>query len=257
MATIRAFEMTAMANGFMLSPAKRRSRFGRGLFLSALVLWLSAPADAGEVYFARGWTNGIMLLMPPPEPDSDEQAADLASARAVFRARTPAEEARAVKQASLSFYNFAPAIGPSFVPGRYPQLEKLFLTVRTNITEAIDIPKDHWQRQRPYELDETLQFGRPERCPSYPSGHAARGVVQSFLLAELFPDKREAILAIGREIGWDRVLIGKHFPTDIAAGRVLGKAIVRELMANPTFQRDWAAVKAEVKAVRQTENHAN
>ena len=72
------------------------------------------------------------------------------------------------------------------------------------------------------------------------------------LLAELFPEKKEAILAIGRDIGWDRVLIGKHFPTDIYAARVLGQAIVRELLASPAFQRDFAAAKAEVRAAQPT-----
>jgi acid phosphatase (class A) len=57
-------------------------------------------------------------------------------------------------------------------------------------------------------------------------------------------------LEIGRNIGWDRVLIGKHFPTDIYAGRVLGKAIVHELLASPAFQHDLAEAKAEVQAAQ-------
>lgn len=229
----------------------------RALLAGALVLSFVAPVWAGTCYFPPNWSEGVALLAPPPEPGSEEHAADLASAQAVFRGRTPAQEEHAFKQASLSIFNFAPAIGPSFVPGRYPKLETLFLTVRTNISEAINIPKDHWNRQRPYELDKTLLLGRPERSTSYPSGHSTRGIVQSLLLAELFPDQRDAILAIGREIGWDRVLIGKHFPTDVYAGRVLGQAIVRQLMANPEFQRDLAAAKAEVQAVRQAEARKN
>ena len=55
---------------------------------------------------------------------------------------------------------------------------------------------------------------------------------------------------MGRQIGWDRVLIGKHFPTDVHAGRMLGKAIVRELLASPAFQQDLAAAKAEVQAAK-------
>ncbi len=43
------------------------------------------------------------------------------------------------------------------------------------------------------------------------------------------------------------MLIGKHFPTDVQAGRVLGQAIMRELMANPAFQHDFAAAKEEVR----------
>jgi acid phosphatase (class A) len=61
--------------------------------------------------------------------------------------------------------------------------------------------------------------------------------VFALLLAELFPDKRDALLAISRGIGWRRVL-----------GRVLGQAIVREFLANPAFQHDLAEAKAELAA---------
>lgn len=235
---------------------KQRNHIAGGaLACAAAIFFLTAcaasPLRAGENYLVDGRPDGIALLSPPPVPGSAEHAADLASARAVFKGRTPAEEERAKKDASLSIFNFAPAIGDFFQEGRLPRMETLFLTVRTNISQAINTPKEHWKRARPYELDPALTLGRPERSASYPSGHSTRGTVQSLLLAELFPDRREAILAFGRDIGWDRVLIGKHFPTDIYAGRVLGQAIVRELMANPTFQRDLEAAKAEIKAVRE------
>jgi acid phosphatase (class A) len=93
-------------------------------------------------------------------------------------------------------------------------------------------------------------LGDPEPSFGYPSGHSARGTVYALLVAELFPDKKDAVLAIGRTIGWDRVLIGKHFPTDVQAGRVLGQAIYRELSANAEFQHDLAEAKAEISAAK-------
>ena len=110
-------------------------------------------------------------------------------------------------------------------------------------------------RKRPYEIDKSLGHDKPEKSASYPSGHSTRGTVYALVLAEVFPDKREEILAIGREIGWDRVLIGKHFPTDIYAGRVLAKAIFRELMASPAFQHDLAEARAEQHPVPAGQGH--
>jgi acid phosphatase (class A) len=71
-------------------------------------------------------------------------------------------------------------------------------------------------------------------------------MVFGLLLAELFPDRKDAILEEGRNIGWHRVEIGRHYPTDIYAGRTLAQAIVRELKANPAFQTDLAKVKDEL-----------
>ncbi len=235
------------------SSSKHLARPGFRFVAPAFFLYLSlvAPLLAGEKYLSPNHPDGVALLAPPPLAESSEQAADLASARSVFKYRTPAEETRAFQDASLSIFSFAPAIGPIFQPGKLPKAEAFFERVKTEIKDAVNTPKEYWKRPRPYEKDKKLSLGKPENSFSYPSGHSTRGTVQALLLAELFPEKREAILEVGRNIGWDRVLIGKHYPTDIYAGRVLGKAIVRELMANPDFQHDLAEVKAEVGAAEK------
>jgi acid phosphatase (class A) len=234
----------------LTTPVAGQARLGRALTL-CLLLFVAPFLQAENCYLIPGHPDGVALLPPPPATGSAEEAADLATVRAVFNARTPAEKARAFKDSSLSIFLFAPAIGPFFQPGKLPKTEALFQKVRTDLTEAIDTPKDCWKRRRPYQMDEHLSLGPPEKSTGYPSGHSTRGTVQSLLLAELFPEKKEAILEIGRQIGWDRVLIGKHFPTDIYAGRVLGRAIVRELLACPAFQRDLTEAKAEVQAAQR------
>ena len=231
------------------SPVLPQARRGWVIVL-CLLLFVAPPLLAESHYLAPGHPDGVALLAPPPAPGSLEEAADLASARAVFKARTPAEQARATKDSTLSIFLFAPAIGPFFQAGKLPKTEALFQNVKKDITRPLDRTKDHWKRQRPYQMDEQLSLGPPEKSFGYPSGHSTRGIVQALLLAELFPEKKEAILEIGRDIGWDRVLIGKHFPTDIYAARVLGQAMVREFLASPTFQHDLAEAKAEVQAAQ-------
>ncbi len=83
---------------------------------------------------------------------------------------------------------------------------------------------------------------------SYPSGHSTRGTLYALVLSEIFPEKKEAILAESRTIGWHRIELAMHFPTDVFAGRVLAQAIVRELKADPAFRHDLAEVKAEIRA---------
>ena len=216
----------------------------------AVGLSLLAPALFGQSYLPAGLPDGTALLAPPPLPGSAEEAADLASVRAVFRSRTEAEKNRATMESTLSFSLFAAAIGPEFDLNRLPKTRALLEQVKTNIQVTIDVSKSYFKRKRPYQMDESLGLGKPEPSFAYPSGHSTRGTVYALLLAQLFPEHREAILTIGRDIGWDRVLIGKHFPTDIYAGRVLGQAIVRELSANPAYRRDLAEAKAEIAAAK-------
>ena len=233
-------------------PSAGRRHSGPGCALILCLLLLVAPALLAEGYYLTpGHPDGVALLAPPPAAGSAEEAADLASARAVVKARTPAEEARAIKDEKLSIFLFEPAIGPFFEPGKLPKTEALFQNVKQDVAAPIGAVKDYWKRRRPYELDDHLSSGKPENDYGYPSAHSTRGTVQALILAELFPEHKEAILEIGRTLGWDRVLLGKHFPTDIYAGRVLGQALVRELMASPAFQRDLAEAKAEVQATKR------
>jgi acid phosphatase (class A) len=118
-----------------------------------------------------------------------------------------------------------------------------------------DAAKNYWQRPRPFLVNTNLVSADPEKSFGYPSGHSTRATVDALLLAELIPDKRDDILAVGRDIGWRRVEGASHYPTDIYAGRVLAQAIVRELKTSPAFQHDFAEVKAEITAARQASNN--
>lgn len=237
------------------SSVLRQTLCGLALVL-CLLLFVAPPLLADSFYLPAGRPDGVALLAPPPAPGSPEEAADLLAARAVFNGRTEAEKERAFKDATLSIFLYAPAIGSFFQPGKFPKTEALFQKVRKDVSEPLDRTKNHWKRQRPYQLDPQLALGRPETSYGYPSGHATRGMLQALLLAELFPQQREAILVIGRQIGWDRVLIGKHFPADVHAARVLGQALARELLASPAFQQDLAEAKAEVQAAAAKPDNA-
>jgi len=100
-------------------------------------------------------------------------------------------------------------------------------------------------------VDPTLASGKLEKTFSYPSAHSTESMALALVLADLFPDKHDAIMAEGRLVGWHRVEIARHYLTDIYAGRVLAQAVVREMKKNPDFQKDFAEAKAEMGARQQ------
>jgi acid phosphatase (class A) len=223
-----------------------------GVALAALLFVTAVPLAAQDRYLAPGKPNAVALLPPPPAADSAEQAADLAETVAAHKACTPEEKARAeAEERGVSIANFAEAIGPAFQPDKLPKTVALFDEIQKEAEGVVDGGKVHWQRLRPYQVD-PADLHHTEKKPSfsYPSGHSTRSTVTALLLADLFPDKRDAILAEGRQIGWDRVMLGRHYETDIFGGRVLGQAIVRQLHDNPTFEHDFAEVKAEIAAAQ-------
>jgi acid phosphatase (class A) len=114
--------------------------------------------------------------------------------------------------------------------------------------------RTHFGRKRPQALDARIKpvfDGLSDPC--YPSGNSTPGMLYAILLAELAPAQREAILERGREIGWNRVIAGVHYPSDVTAGRVLAVALARALLTSPTFQEEFSKVREELDAVRRTQ----
>jgi undecaprenyl-diphosphatase len=88
-----------------------------------------------------------------------------------------------------------------------------------------------FQRQRPFyllEMPSKLSKGPGEILdPSFPSGHALYAFMMATLLATWFPRYRVIFYITAGFIGWTRIYLGVHFPTDVVAGGVLGYGITR------------------------------
>jgi len=203
-------------------------------------------------YLPAGQPDSAILLAPPPLPNSAEQTADMAEVVAIYRACSTNDAALAFGEKKFSIFNFTPALGGCLQPGQCPKTEAFFARLQKDAAAASDKAKEYWKRPRPFTANPSLASGKLEKSFGYPSGHATEGMVLALVLANLFPERREEILAIGRDIGWHRVWIARHYPTDIYAGRVFAQAIVRELKANPDFQHDLAEAKVEVASAARS-----
>ncbi len=221
----------------------------------ALVLFAALLAlRASAAFLPAGTPDGKSLLAPPPARGSAEDRLDLENTYTVHTTAPAADIALGRDENKLTIFHFAPAIGGWFVPGKFPRTEALFKEVEAEAKRVTDDAKDYFRRPRPYHVapgrfPHSIEHEDPKHY-SYPSGHSTRGTVMALLLAELFPDKREAILAKGREVGWLRVEGGVHYPTDIQAGRVLGQELVRDFLRSPEFQAELAAASAELAAAK-------
>jgi len=84
------------------------------------------------------------------------------------------------------------------------------------------------RRLRPYQALKEIVTGtkKPLTDPSFPSGHttAICAFVIPFLAADarLLPVLLPVGLVIMASVGWSRIYLGLHYPTDVAAGAVIG-----------------------------------
>lgn len=67
------------------------------------------------------------------------------------------------------------------------------------------------------------------RCPdrfSFPSGHATAALAVAASYAIAFPGIAVALVAFALLVGWSRVVLGVHYPGDVAVGQLIALATV-------------------------------
>lgn len=213
-------------------------------------LTLNCPAkDTTLAYLPPHEPDAATFLPPPPVLGSPEQLADLEEVESVYHHAPRADQEAAYSEKKFTVFNFAEAVGPYFTKENLPKTAEFFAHVASDAAAVTDTGKDYFKRPRPFMTDHTLENGPSlEKSFSYPSGHSTETMVIGLVLADLLPQQKDAILAHARLMGWHRVEIARHYPTDIYAGRVLALEIVRDLKQSPKFQADFAAAQAELAA---------
>ncbi|MFQ6394411.1 bifunctional phosphatase PAP2/diacylglycerol kinase family protein [Nocardia sp. KC 131] len=131
------------------------------------------------------------------------------------------------------------AAGLVVVGGRAPRRGAVRGLLAVGVASAVanGIAKPLFPRRRP--PDESVPFVRrlvsPPVSSSFPSGHAASAAAFVTGVALESPAAGAVVAPIALAVGYSRVHIGVHWPSDVVAGALLGGAIAL------TTRRWWAA----------------
>jgi acid phosphatase (class A) len=219
-------------------------------------------------YLAEGELLDSAAFVPPaPAADSGRQALDTAWAARMRALHGTARWDMAIRDADLSFPAavdaFSCALGFEINEADTPALYLLLWRSLADIGLSSYSAKNAYQRERPFMIDDT-PICTPEdeealrADGSYPSGHTAIGWGWALILAQLAPDRAEALLDRGRAFGESRTVCNVHWYSDVVSGRLVGAAAVSRLQANAEFLAAMEAVAAEIAALeaeaRTTDN---
>ncbi len=204
--------------------------------------------------------NALKLIRKAPDPGSAAQKYDDAVSKQYLTLRGTPRWQLAKEDADLTFPNaaktFSCALG---VPIDKTHTPHLYLLLRRTLADAglsTYSAKNHYQRIRPFMLNhQPICTPKEEKIlredGSYPSGHTAIGWAWALILAEIAPERADAILARGRAYGESRIVCNVHWLSDVEEGRFMGASAVARLHANPQFKMDLEAAKKEVEQLRK------
>ena len=201
------------------------------------------------------------ILPPPPKTGSAGFALDDEASRRSFVLRNTMRWEQAIEDAVLMFpqaaESFSCALGIPITETITPHLYMLLRRTLADTSFSTYTAKKYYQRKRPFLLNNE-PICTPNEIEflvsngSYPSGHSAIGWAWALILSEIAPERANAILIRGRRFGDSRVICNVHWYSDVIAGRLMGAATVARLHADPAFQAELEAAKAELAAVRIT-----
>ena len=236
---------------------------------SALPPTTPPPVPGGKPGHVLGYLKASEIpdsrtfLPPPPSPDSAAFNADATTYRDTRTLRNTPRWTLAKQDANLNFpeaaNTFSCALGLPISATNTPHLNAILSRLRADIALTTAKTKDHYKRQRPY-----LYYGEISCTPeekhkndSYPSSHAAIGWAWALVLAEIAPQRGDALFKRGIAFGDSRVICGVHWQSDVNAGRQIGAAAIARLHANDTFTTQMALARKEIERTQTASTSAS
>lgn len=232
------------------------------IILAAVMMTALGYAGTPEVYIEAEQLPHLLQIMPaPPAFDSPEFAFD--EVRYNWGKQQRQDSVRlaiAIADAEwndleLVLNRWQEALGMPISEAATPQIYALLVNSITTVDPMRVEPKAFYHRQRPFErFGDTMPsheepFLRGEG--SYPSGHSLRGWLIGLVLAQVAPERAEAILARSWEYCNSRVIVGAHWQSDVDNSRTAASVGFCALQGSERFRAQLLEAQREYQALRK------
>ncbi len=219
------------------------------------------PAQRPQGYLTPQQTRDVEKVVPPAPSAGDPRfEADMAIFRATRALQGSARWKIAQSDDNLSLTGqllaFRCALHLDLTPQNAPKLALLLSRADSDAGAASNNIKFRYGHKRPFQVANGEVCVSPqtksdlEKNPDYPSGHTTVSWDTSLILAEIFPDYADDILARARAYGQSRVVCGVHNLSAVQAGWMTADAVFAMQQASAAFRADLDAARSEVAALR-------
>lgn len=236
----------------------------RKLFFILLVVLMAAGmyAREPEVYVPAEQLPHLLSIMPaPPAFNSPEFASDEVRYNWGKEQRQDSVRlAMAIADAEwenmeLVLNRWQEAIGMPISEAATPHIYALLVNSITTVDPMRIEPKAFYHRQRPFEHYGDAMPTHEESAlrgeGSYPSGHSLRGWLIGLVLAQVAPERAEAILARSWDYCNSRVIVGAHWQSDVDNSRTAASVGFCALQSSDRFRAQVLEAQREYQALKR------
>lgn len=88
---------------------------------------------------------------------------------------------------------------------------------------------------------------------SFPSGHTNTGYTDALLMAEMVPERFEALVTRGARYGYSRLILGVHYPLDVMGSRMVAERNVATYLNDARYQVLFKEARDQLRAALEKE----
>lgn len=151
--------------------------------------------------------------------------------------------------------HFRAALRENRLPKTTYLLGNGYLARAGGIASSTFVEKEYFGYERPFVVApkriKKYQSGPRNfygKSKAFPSGHTNQATWVTTLLAMQLPELAPQILARGSEAGYNRMVMGVHYPLDVIGGRMTGTAAAADRWNDPKMQSAVKQAAAELRA---------
>lgn len=208
---------------------------------------------------------GIDLLSGFSALPASVLEANLATVTAINRDADAASRRQALADAEgIDFlYFLSDALGPRLGRAFITAYDKGELSKAAALIKASEIStskaKKHFHYDRPFLVkgntihlvpdDTVVKDNRPYTADggSFPSGHTNTGVTDALLLAQMIPERYDALIARGARYGYSRIVLGVHYPLDVMGSRMVAESNVAAFLNDPAYRTLFSEARDQLR----------